>query len=468
DFAASSHEPSRQILIDWVHEWIAAFGQGTGPGWKPELAARRLIRWIAHSIDLLRGRPTEQSHAFFRTLSAHARFLDRRWKSTRPGIERIEALAGMVYARLSLESGMAADDAIRLLGQTAGAMVDAEGAIPSRNPQEVLRMVEILGWSAGIIDAAGKQPDPSHLGALNRLVPSLQALAHADGRLARFHGGRADAPGAVARALDGIALRQVAERRDLALGYLRMTGGEATVLLDAAPPPGTAEAHASALAMEFTSGAHPIVVNAGSGRGFGREAEAAGRTSTAHSGLLIGVLTGPGPDGTLAKTLPDPGGPVSATRTQAEDGVWALGESRAWLAPFGLFHERRLHLGRDGLVLSGEDTVVASTQQDRARLAKAMPADLSNRRFSANFVIHPDARVAPALNGRAALIVLADGTKWMLRTDGQTVEIHPSQYFEAARTHPRATKQVVVMGDILEYWGRITWSLERLAGPEPG
>ncbi|MEM7643579.1 MAG: heparinase, partial [Pseudomonadota bacterium] len=145
DFAASSHEPSRQILIDWVHDWIAAFGQGTGPGWKPELAARRLIRWIAHSIDLLRGRPTEQSHAFFRTLSAHARFLDRRWKSTRPGIERIEALAGMVYARLSLESGMAADDAIRLLGQTAGAMVDAEGAIPSRNPQEVLRMVEILG-----------------------------------------------------------------------------------------------------------------------------------------------------------------------------------------------------------------------------------------------------------------------------------------------------------------------------------
>ena len=455
DFAASNHKLSRTALIGWARDWIARYGQGSGPGWKPELAARRLIRWIAHATEILSGADSELNHAFFRTLSAHTRFLDRRWRHTRPGIERVEALAGQVYARLSLERGMPADEAIRLLGQTADGMVDAEGGIASRNPQEVLRLVEILGWSAGIIEAADKIPDPGQTAALSRLVPVLRALTHADGRLARFHGGRAGQVAPIAEALD-LAARYVRPGpTDHAMGYLRLAAGDATLLLDAADPPAAAsaaEAHASALAIEFTHGAHPIIVNAGSGKGFG--AGALSGSIGCHSTLVIGA----GDQG--PETLR---GRVSASLTETEAGFWALGESAIWQDSHGLLHERRLKLSSEGNGVSGEDTLVSQGHADRARLASVFPEEFGPRRFRAVFLIHPEARVAPALNGRAALIVVPDGAKWMLRTDSQTVSIEAAQYFEAGRVHPRATKQVVVGGEILGYWGRITWSLDRLA-----
>ncbi|MEL6477891.1 MAG: heparinase II/III family protein [Pseudomonadota bacterium] len=461
DLAASQHAPTRKALIGWVHDWIATFGQGTGPGWRPDLAARRLIRWIAHATDLLNGADRETSQAFFRTLSAHARFLDRRWRHTRPGTERIEALAGQIYARLSLEAGMPAETAIQQFGQAAETAVDADGGLSSRNPEDVLRLVELLGWSAGIVEAAGKACDPGHLAALSRLLPTLSALTHADGRLARFHGGRAGAVGAVARAVEAApvaAAPGLPGSRGEAMGFLRLTGGDATLIVDAAPPPdpGAHMPHASPLAIEFTHGRHPIIVSAGPGRAFGLETAREGAQMASQSCLALETgLHGPA----------DLSSPVSARLTEEANGTWALGESHAFHALCGLRHERRLNLSADGLGLSGEDTLIAGNAEDRAKLSAGAPPDLGPRRFAALFLMHPDLDVAPALNGRAALIVLPDGAKWMLRTDSKSVAIRPASYFESGRTHPRATKQVVVSGEILEYWARVTWSLDRLAAP---
>lgn len=455
DLASVGDVQSRETLARWVHEWIAQFGQGTGPGWPPPLVARRLVRWIAHSIDLLNGASQAQSHAFFRALNAHARFLDRLWRHTEPGLERIETVSGMLYARFSLEGAQSPAQGIEELGRSAARVVGDDGAIASRNPQHLHRLVEILGWSAEIIEAAGMRPDPRHLSALSRLRPALAALAHSDGRLARFHGGRAGRPQALAAALG--ADRGQNALPNGALGFVRMARGGATLLMDGAAPGRAAgdNAHASALAIEFTVGDNPIVVNSGSGIGFGRDAEVEGRQTPAHSTLILKGESHP---------LTAGGKPVdvSASLVEEADGPWALGESHAWRPGFGLIHERRVHLDQSGTRLSGEDTVIAASAPDRDRLNGAMPEDLGPRQIAAHFIIHPDAAVTPALNGRAALIALGDGSRWMLRTDARGMSIQPARYFEATRVNPRATKLVVVTGEILEYWGRITWTLQQL------
>src|SRR5690606_882733 len=52
DLAAVGDAAARDRAQDWVYGWIARYGGGAGPGWVPELAGRRVIRWINHAVFL--------------------------------------------------------------------------------------------------------------------------------------------------------------------------------------------------------------------------------------------------------------------------------------------------------------------------------------------------------------------------------------------------------------------------------
>ena len=43
DLAAVGDGPARGCAQAWAHDWVARFGKGEGPGWTPDLTARRLI-----------------------------------------------------------------------------------------------------------------------------------------------------------------------------------------------------------------------------------------------------------------------------------------------------------------------------------------------------------------------------------------------------------------------------------------
>jgi len=94
DLAAVGDTRARALAQRWVFEWIDRYGRGTGPGWTPEITGRRLIRWINHSIFLLRGQDSASSQRFFRSLGHQTQFLARRWRTTAPGLPLFEALTG--------------------------------------------------------------------------------------------------------------------------------------------------------------------------------------------------------------------------------------------------------------------------------------------------------------------------------------------------------------------------------------
>ncbi len=137
-------------------------------------------------------------------------------------------------------------------------------------------------------------------------------------------------------------------------------------------------------------------------------------------------------------------------------------ESKHYVARLGLQVERRLHLSADGQRLSGEDTALATDAASRARVGALFPPGKESCPMSARFHLHPDTTVAPTLSGRGISLTLKDGTLWVLKTDAEHQEIQPSAYYDEDRPQPRATSQIVATTRILDYWGRITWSLERL------
>lgn len=464
DVAAADDPALWPRFENWVWAWIERHADGSGPGWRADLAARRLSRWIAYSIRLLRGRPPDRSRAFFRAMAGHARYLGWRWREIE-GAARIEALGGLVYATLSMEgAGKAAARAVRLLGREAARVVGPDG-IASRNPEELARILSVLAWSADAIEQAGQQPADGHLAAMRRAGPVVRALTMPGGALARFHGGR-DVAGL---ALPDAAGEPPAAADGRVMGYLRMAAGEAVLLMDAAPPPRgrhAATAHLSALGFELWLDGKPVIVSSGSGLGFGEGDAVAARRAAAHSTV---ELAGRSP-GRLRPGRGCPGrrgaprllvtGDVTL-RTGRGPDRHALVESTLYADRLGLVVERRLALSADGGRLSGEDTVAAPGAAQRAQVAQLFPESGPPCTVIARFHLHPEVRAEMALAGRAVALTLAGGGRWLMRADTGALALQPSRYYDEARAQPRATMQIVATTELMQYWARIGWTLER-------
>ncbi len=469
DLAAVGDLDARNRAQVWLWDWIARYGRGSGPGWTPELAGRRMIRWIHHALFLLQSRNKADSDAFYRLLAQQTRFLARRWKAATPGLPRFEALTGLLYASLSLE-GMEGhvSTTINALARECDTQVDDEGGIQTRNPEELLEVFTLLTWAASALEESGAGLPEPHRAAIERIAPTLRTLRHSDGALARFHGGGKGLEGRLDHALaqSGVKARTP---DGLAMGYARLSAGRTSVIIDAAPPPSgraSHDAHASTLAFELTSGRRPVIVNCGSGASFGTEWRRAGRATPSHSTLCLEGYSSArlvGGTGGRADYIIEAPQHVPVEVSQRPDGIRFQGGHDGWVKSHGLTHARTLELTFDGQGMVGEDLLVALEDQDRKRLAKVLANALDpGVLFQLRFHLHPEVDATLDLGGAAVSIALKSGEIWVLRSDaGVTMTLEPSVYLEKGRLKPRACQQVVLTGRTGQDATRIRWSLSK-------
>lgn len=473
DLAAVGDMAARAKAQTWLWGWIAEHGAGQGPGWTPDLTGRRVIRWINHALFVLRGQDRAASDAFYRALSAQAWFLSKRWFGAAPGLPRFEALTGLIYAGLSLQGREdLADPAVRALSRECADQIDAEGGLPTRNPEELLDVFTLLTWAAAVLHDAGRGVPGPHQAAIERIAPTLRALRHADGGLARFHGGGRGMEGRLDHALAAshVKPRPPEPPEGLAMGYARLAARRTTVIVDASRPPRGAasyNAHASTLAFELTSGRRPLIVNCGSGASFGIEWRRAGRATPSHSTLCL--------DGYSSARLADPErgsgrealveGPVRVPfeMTELSDGVQFQGGHDGYRRSFGLTHARTLELTFDGRGLACEDMLLAMQDADKRRFDKTMDSTiLSGIGFDIRLHLHPEVDAALDLGGAAVSMALKSGEIWVFRHDGgQQLALEPSVYLEKGRLKPRSSKQIVLSGRAVGYRTRVRWSLSK-------
>ena len=368
---------------------------GAGPAW-----AGRLIRWINHAILLLNGQEKQVSEAYFRSLASQTIFLSRRWKAASPGLPRFEALTGLIYAGLAL-SGMDrhVSVATKALAKECQSEFDAEGSLSTRNPEELLEVFTLLNWAAAALQQAGREPGQAHVHAIQTAAPVLRALRHADGGLARFHGGGRGLEGRLDRALATAGVRG-APRHQLSMGFARIAHGRTTIIVDAAAPPrmdASGNAHASTLAFELTSGRRPLIVNCGSGRTFGKNWRRAGRATPSHSTLGIegysssrlgvaGVVSG-----RKAELLVDAPTDVRFERIEVEGGTRLVVGHNGYQKSHGLTHVRTMHIGFEGRELKGEDVLMAMDMVEKKRFDMVFDkSKMQGIPYSIRFHLHPD------------------------------------------------------------------------------
>ena len=472
DLAAVGDARARERAQAWVFGWIDRYGNGAGPGWTPDLTGRRLIRWINHALFILRGQEKPASDRFYASLARQTLFLSRRWRSAGQGLPRFEALTGLIYAGLSL-TGMErlADPAIKGLAQDCKTQVDAEGGIPTRNPEELLDVFTLLTWAAQALAEADKLVPEPHMAAIARIAPTLRALRHADGGLARFHGGGRGLDGRLDHALATSGVKgRVTE--GLHMGFARMAAGRTSIIMDASPPPtgaASGQAHASTLAFELTSGRRPVIVNCGSGASFGDEWRRAGRATPSHATLGIDGYSSArlGPRQSLGRgqteLLADAPVKVPFEATDLGDAHRIEAAHDGWQLTHGLTHARSLDLSQDGRALAGEDLLTTLSDGDKTRFDRAMDAtSLQGIGFSIRFHLHPDIEASVDLGGAAVSLALKSGEVWIFRADGTAqMRLERSVYLESGRLAPRAAQQVVLSGRAMAYATRVRWSLAK-------
>ena len=470
DLAAVGDAAARGKAQDWLKGWVKTYGAGQGPGWSPDLTGRRVIRWINHAIFLLRGQDSEASRAFFTALTRQTWFLSKRWHAAAPGLPRFEALTGLIYAGLSLEGREdLADPAVRALAHECDTQINEQGGLPTRNPEELLEVFTLLTWAAAALHEAGRGAPPAHTAAIERIAPSLRVLRHADGGLARFHGGGRGLEGRLDHALAASHVKPH-HAKGLSMGYARMSARRTSVIVDAsAPPAGAASgnAHASTLAFELTSGRRPLIVNCGSGASFGQEWRRAGRATPSHSTLCLAghssASLGEPARGSGLETLIDGPTHVPVEMSEISDGMRFQGGHDGYSRKFGLTHARTLELAFDGRGMAGEDMLLAMEDAEKRRFDAAMDANtLGGISFDIRLHLHPDVDSAIDLGGAAVSMAQKSGEIWVFRHDGQfELSLEPSVYLENGRLKPRATKQIVLSGRAMEYATRIRWTLSK-------
>lgn len=472
DLAAVGDRNARLRAQNWTADWMTRHGRGSGPGWVPDLTGRRLIRWINNAIFLMNGQDPKVTQAFYRSLGQQTIFLSRRWKSAAHGLPRFEALVGLIYAGLSL-TGMDRHvaPAVKALSRECRDQIDAEGGIPTRNPEELLEVFTLLTWAAAALSGAGKVASRDHVAAIERIAPTLRALRHTDGGLARFHGGGRGLEGRLDHALAASGVRATANS-GLSMGYVRLSGGRTSVVIDAAKPPeaeASGNAHASTLGFELTSGRRPVIVNCGSGASFGVEWRRAGRASQSHSTLVLegysssrlGAKRMIG--GLSRELLDDIPSEVGLQQGAEPEGTSVTSWHNGYVPTHGLIHARRLDLSSDGRVLVGEDTLGAFSDAQKKRWDAAMDrVRLEGIPFSARFHLHPDVDAEIDMGGAAVSLELKSGEIWIFRHDGSCdVTLEPSVYLERNRLKPRPSRQIVLSGRVYEHTGQINWTLAK-------
>ena len=276
-----------------------------------------------------------------------------------------------------------------------------------------------------------------------------------DGRLASWQGGNPGHYARIAAIVDGCGIRARPLRNARGWGYHRLSALGTIVSLDAAPPPLAQAAHAgsaSTLALELSDGEQRLVVSCG-GPGLiaprmPRELVEALRSTAAHSTLVVddSNSTAIMPDGKLGRGVAD----VAIERMEDNDASRIVASHDGYVRRYGLVHERRMALGNDGKLLSGEDKLIP---RGRRRIREAAP-------FALRFHLAPGIEVTPTADGLGAILRSEGAPAWNFRCRGAMLTLEESLHVDGHGV-PRRSHQFVILGEASRHGADIAWQFRR-------
>jgi uncharacterized heparinase superfamily protein len=446
DLAALATPEAQACARALVSRWLSVAQQWHAVGWDSAVMGARLANCLTHARFLSTGDDDPLSRPLLEALARQTRHLRRAVADTDPGLNRLIALKGLIYADLCGFGDRIGARPLRALASAVAQQVLPDGGHIERSPGIHARALAMLLDVHGML-ALASEPIPSWLtDAIGRMTSMLRFFRHGDGGLASFN----DTAPAVPRFLDSVLARasrpEPIPRHAPQLGFARLDAGRTVVLIDVgapAPNPFDRNAHAGTLSFEMSYGTERIIVNCGrhdDPAGSWRQAQ---RATAAHSTIVVD-------DVNSSEILPAGGigrrrGTVELSLDSADDNVWLTASHDGYQNNLGIVVRRRLYLANDGRDLRGEDTLVGA----------------HDGTYAIRFHLHPDIRASLVQSSAAILLRTPLDTAWRMHVAHAMPTIEESIYFYEPHG-PRRTEQIVLNGRLTVPQTVIKWALRRI------
>lgn len=441
---ANRGEAAEEVALKLMRNWVDAGGRGQLIACEPAVTARRVLSWLAHGGIALHTAPLVDYDIIMDALAEDASWLARKTGSLPIGIDRLLcrlALLEVAICRPAKPAEIATFEAAFLddLDQQFG----RHGAHVSRSPEAAIDVLLDLVPLRQFYASRHAAPPELLTRSVEKMLGALSRLRLGDGSIARFNGMGATvldrlsvllgAPAAAA-ATDSVATVSIEA------GYARLDAGKTIVVADfGAPPPKPwrDEAHAGALSFEMSLGGAMLFANCGVGVEGASGARGAGAMANAST-LVIGNVP------PFADEDVRGGGDARPIRMiESAEAVGAESSHEGYWRRFGLVHQRRLALSRDGRRLDGFDELLGKAE----RLDAGIP-------YAVHFRLHPSVRVDLDVNGDVRLAA-ANGMRARFKTEQGLVSIEPAM-FQATLGKPQPCMAIVVHARANEA-ARIDW-----------
>ncbi|NBR28717.1 MAG: heparinase, partial [Betaproteobacteria bacterium] len=246
-----------------------------------------------------------------------------------------------------------------------------------------------------------------------------------------------------------------------ASGYRRLQSETTILVMDVGRPPPEAFSHAAqagCLSFELSDRGEKLIGNCGAPPR-GRDIPATlARATAAHSTLTINDTSSchfaPSDEDRWPEGGPVLDGPrrVDVLRESDDASEMITARHDAYAREFGVIHERRLILGRDGGWLIGEDRLKPVSKRRK----------IADYPVTIRFHLPPSAR-AESLEPDIVRIILASGSVWTL-TSERPAAVEDSILF-ASQDGMRRTTQIVITSSTKTQ--TVKWSLARNGALNP-
>ena len=439
-------------------KWLLANGDKPRmPAWRIDNSAWRFLNMAAAAPFLLSNNDIVYRSKILNHFARTARHLDQSAiRATKP-FDKVCGWAGVVAASLLLPEGKAR----RAMGEHSlelalVELVFPDGGVLSRAPQQLMELIALLS-SLRQCYVARQEAAPEFItDTLNRNIPALLGLTHADGGLGAWQGCGHIGSEQIEALVQASGVRARPLRQALDWGYQRVSAGQAVLLIDAGPPPHAKQALvgcASTLAFEFSFGKQRIIINCGGAGLAGASIPAALarglRTTAAHSTLCVDDSNSTAllAKGQLGAGVVD----VELERRDIDKATRIEANHDGYARSYGFIHNRVLVLRSDGMELRGEDTLLPHAKyKGREEVAAHL-----------RFHLGPDIELLLSDDRRSVMMRMEDGSSWTFLTALGTIEVDESLWVDE-NGRPNPTRQLVIGVNAPRGGITIGWALKFL------
>ena len=188
---AAGHIGARDLAIALVADWCSRFRRPAAGkvAWEPAVVGRRMMSWISSASLILEAVDQATFDTTTDRLGDQLLYLAATWAHAPEGLQRIEALAGLLVGHLSI-SGY--ERHLEPVGQAFAAELNKQilpdGGHVTRNPMALVELLlDFLPLRQCFITREQKLPEGFD-DTIKRMLKMLRYLRLGDGKLGRFNG----------------------------------------------------------------------------------------------------------------------------------------------------------------------------------------------------------------------------------------------------------------------------------------